>query len=343
MTSSRGRRAKARNRGCEGPSASPPWAQVPGPNGTTHPAPDPTPPSSGDRSDSPPGLLRPSEASPNTSDSSLVILPTPGPSTTTTGTTWSKVVAGSPHSASAGPAVLPPTSLPQAGSQRGFALLAESDCTHGADDIAPSAPAGDHPPSIPPRPLDYEDFEFLLAELTALGNRRAEDLKIQNDRHTAYLAHMQSLDATLEKQTNIASGLMSAVSTLHNQLDTTRAEVVEANDLAYAVHNDLHASPTDPPSLVSKVADLERAVADIRASLSTTTPSTPSTPSTPLHTTIPEALATTHATVLESLANMGDDLAQHMDNTICTQQTQTHLGDASHTDTSTPTQPRPNR
>lgn len=314
MTSARDRRASARAHIRRGdPSAS----ALPTPPGVRSSVGAPTPGNT-----TPARVLPPSEPPDRSvataSDTSLVILPPSGASatTTTTDTPWSTVVIGTPHSASArSTAVSTPPPLPQATSHGGFSILAESESMPDATVDAPQAP---------PRPLDFADFEFLLEEITELGNNRAEDWKIQNDRHVAYLARMQSLDATISKQTTIASGLMSAVSTLRDQLDSTRAEAVEANDLAYAVQTELRTLPTDPSSLASKFDNMMRAIADLRASIPTASPPTPS------HTDIPAALASTQAAVLDSLASMVDDVAQHMDHTIRTHHAHIPTGDTTH-------------
>ncbi len=142
---------------------------------------------------------------------------------------------------------------------------------------------------VPPRPLDYDDFEFLLTEITQLGNKYATDWALQRDRHSAFLAQMQSLHSAIEKQTTLALDTMSAITTLRSQMQSTLKVAVEAQDCAQAVQ-------LENITLRASLQDLQ----------------------TPAHFNIPAAIAQTQATVLDLLATMGDDLARQMDTTIRT-------------------------
>ncbi len=195
------------------------------------------------------------------SDPSLVVVPPSGASTSTTTTPWSTVVAGSPHSAWAGPPAPHAPSHPHESFHGGFALLAnptnESVPTPLATEDSTTVLAEGFT-AVPPRPLDYDDIEFLLGELTTLGNKSAEDWAIQNDRHTAYLVQMLTLDKTITTQTTLASGIMSAVTTLRDQFDSIQKDAVAAYDLAHAVQEENIA--------------LQATLQDLQASLPSPTP-----------------------------------------------------------------------
>ncbi len=297
MTSSRERRAYARASARRGgtPSAASPHHD-PGPPDTETTGVVPH------MSGEPPDL---SLAPP--SDSSLVILPPFGASaSTSTGSNpWSQVVAGSPHSIPA--ATTTSVAPPHGGSHGRFAVLAAS--THGpepevavTDDPTPPAPQAE-PAEPPPRPLDFDDFQFLLGELTTLANSTADDWKIQNDRHNAYLIRMEKLDNTIASITAMTSDIMTSVATLRTQTDSAWREAVTAQDAVQQLRNTLR---TSVPS-------------DVDASTSLPTPSRTSLPSAMDATSsvptpsardsdIPAALASTHATVLNSLDALQHDL-----------------------------------
>ncbi len=280
MTSPRDRRAEARARARRGGTPAPPPLPAPSLPGRTSPVPG----------DTAPARIRPPREPPDrsvatTSDSSLVILPPSGASTTTTGTPWTTVVVGTPHSTPAGGTTPPPaSSSPPDIPPRGFAILADDPVTNV--DLPTPLPAGDVP-VVPPRPLDYDDFEFLLGELTQLGNESATDRACQNDRHAAFLTQLQSLRSAIETQTSLASEMMTAITTLRTQMESTLTTSVEAQNIALAVQ--------------SENTTIRASLQDLRV---------------PTHTNIPAAIAQTQATVLASLETMGDDLAQQLDTTI---------------------------
>ncbi len=235
--------------------ATPPRAHVPPPEPDP---PDPNPSLSTARSDS------------------SAALPSSGASTTTTGTPWSMVTAGSRHSTPAsGTTTTPPES-----SLGAFATLADpASSPVTTANIPPPHQAGgvlDLDASAPPRPLDFEDFEFLLGEFTTLDNKYATDLASQNDRNSAFLAQLQSLSSAVSKQTTLASAMMSAITDLRTQMESTMKETVEAQQLSLAVRSEndaIRASLPDAAILARKVDDALVAINSLRTSILPTPPS----------------------------------------------------------------------
>ena len=149
-----------------------------------------------------------------------------GGSSVSTDSSWSQVVAGSPHSFQQ-PEVHPTTDTHTPVAEAPAPPAASAPAVH-----PPASPAASVTAVLPPPVPIARSYSDLLRTISSLQKENEDRWTTQNDRHSDYLARMKTLDATLAAHTALSTSLVDDVSDLRSQTLQAISAALSAHDIA---------------------------------------------------------------------------------------------------------------